>query len=122
MGNPLRGESDLIVGETTYKLVLDVNAFCSIESLLKLKPLEIVQAFTDAPDGMAVPRAILWGALQKKHEMTLWDAGELMAEAGLVETRSALSDALALMFGMTKASEVRKPGNAGRGKKTPGTG
>lgn len=119
--NPLRGESELNVGDATYKLALDVNAFCSIESLLKLRPLEIVQAFTDSPDGMAVPRALLWGALQKNHEMTLWEAGELMAEAGLIETRNALSKALALMFGMAKEAEGKKPGKV-RPKRTPTTG
>lgn len=122
MPNPLRGEADLKVGDRTYRLALDVNSFCAIEGLLKLKPLEIVQAFTSSPDGMIVPRALLWGSLQKNHEMTLWEAGELMAEAGLIDARGALSEALALMFGMTKATEGKKPGNPRRPKRTLGTG
>lgn len=120
MANPLRGEVDLVVGDVSYKLALDVNAFCAIEGLLKMRPLEIVQAFTDAPDGLVVPRALLWGALQKHHEMTLWDAGNLLADVGMIEARAALSEALAAMFGMEKQPEGRKPGNPPR--RTRGTG
>jgi hypothetical protein len=120
MPNPLRGEADLSVGEKTYRLALDVNAFCAVEGLLKMKALEIVQAFTDSPDGMAVPRALLWASLQKHHEMTVWDAGELMGEVGLIETRAALSEALALMFGME--AEGKKRPNPPNPRKTRGTG
>jgi hypothetical protein len=120
MGNPLRGEVDLRVGEDIYKLALDVNAFCAIEGLLKMRPLEIIKQFSEAPDGLVVPRALLWGALQKNHEMTLWDAGELLSEVGLIEARTVLSEALAVMFGMEKQSEGRKPTNPRRKTRTTG--
>jgi hypothetical protein len=117
--NPLRGEAELQAGDRTFKLVLDVNAFCCIQPVLNMKPRDILGTFEAEPDDMVVSRAILWGALQKHHDCHLVEAGEIMADAGLAETRVALTNCLAACFG---AAEGKEQGNPPKAKRTRGTG
>jgi len=117
--NPLRGEAVLEAGGETFKLTLDVNAFCHVQAALDLKPRELVATFEEEPDDLVVARGLLWGALQKHHSCHIVQAGEIMADAGLPQVRVALAECLAACFG---SAEGKQGGNPRRGRKTPGTG
>lgn len=117
--NPMRGEAELTAGGETYKLALDVNAFCLLQPMIDMKPIAIVSAFENDPDDFVLMRGLLWAALQKNHECHLVQAGEIMGEAGFVETRTVLANLLASFFntGPKEGGESARPQ-----KKTRATG
>ena len=118
--NPMRGEAELAVGDRTLKLTLDVNSWCLIQPALGMKPMQIVSAFESDPDDMVVLRGLLWGALQKHHDCHLIEAGEIMADAGFLPTRSALTACLAAAFGTAdpEGKEVADPPEPRRSRGT----
>lgn len=85
MSNPLKGESSVTLEDgRTLTLAFDVNAWIDIEGELGLETPEIIKALQNKenPPGLKFQRIIIWGGLRKYHpEMTLRDAGEVMAEA-----------------------------------------
>jgi hypothetical protein len=119
-GNPMRGEASIGEGAGAFTLVLDVNAWCHIQSTLGLKVTEVISAFEADPADMLTARAMLWGALQKNHACHLVEAGEIMADHGPSAVREALAACLEACFGTVK-SEGKKRTDP-RKKATPGTG
>lgn len=77
MANPVRGEVDLPIGETTYRLKISRNAIASAEGVLGLPWSEIISA----RGSVAVARGLVWAALQRHHpKVTLLDVGDLLDE------------------------------------------
>ena len=76
--NPLRGEASIIAGAASYRLVLDVNAFCYAQPVLAMKPLEMVSAFLADGDDMLLMRALLWASLQRHHACHELEAGDIL--------------------------------------------
>lgn len=108
--NPMRGETVLKVETATYRLVFDVNAFCTVQALLGMRPTEIVDKLADTPDDLVVPRALLWGAMQRNHDdVTLWGAGDIIGKMGMVAIREKLSEGLGLMFGVQQSEDRELP-------------
>ena len=84
--NILRGQHAFMVGEgedaKEYRLVLDANAFIEVETILDTTLPELFRAVVEKPS-LRLFRAILYGSLTENHpEMTLRDAGDLIAEVG----------------------------------------
>jgi hypothetical protein len=118
--NPLRAERELRLGDEVLKLTLDVNAFCCVEPVLGMKPMAILREFQEEPDGLTIPRAMLWAALQKHHPEThLAQAGEIMSDVGFLETRKSLTDLFGQFYGQAEDGDEKDPPKK---RKTPGTG
>lgn len=93
MANPLKAESEVTLDDgRKLKFAFDLNAWIDIgEELGKLlgrdtdlTPDEIAKALADKdnPPGLKFQRVMFWGGLRKYHpEMTIRDAGAVMAEA-----------------------------------------
>ncbi len=89
MANPERGEVALLVGDRTYKLVIDVNAICELEELLSTpdQPVTSGQVFLLAAQrSVRHIRALVWASLRRHHpEMELSHTGQLIEDAGGVD-------------------------------------
>jgi hypothetical protein len=115
MANPVRGEVDLVVGETTYTIKLGRNALASVEGLLGSGFPEIAASLTTDPQ-FGVMRAILWAGLQRYHPgLDLMAVGDLMDDAGDDLIGEKIGEALKLAFPDAKASDrpqkpVQEPG------------
>ncbi|WP_397586679.1 hypothetical protein [Sphingobium fuliginis] len=121
--NPLRGEKVVSVGGVDYKLVLDVNAFCYAQAELGKKSLEITAAISGDPDDMLSIRGLFWASLQKYHPCHLFEAGEIMADAGPAAVRAALLDCLADAFGLAESQPGATEDKEGENpQRTLGTG
>lgn len=116
MANPLRGEVDLVAGETTYTLRMSINEIVQLETLLDLGVLEISALLGDASNLRLGPwRAALWAALQCHHKGTsLEDAGEIIAAAGFPNVMGKVSEALQAAFPQPEPDDKPSPRAAGR--------
>lgn len=112
--NPLKGETDLKAGEVTYTLALSINELVKLEQLLDVGIIEIADWFNDRTKiRVGNMRAILWAALQRHHsELTLEDAGDIIAAAGLGVIVEKLGAAVQASF--PEAEAVENPPQAGR--------
>jgi hypothetical protein len=97
MANPLLGEAELVAGEATYRLVLDINAICELEDLTNVGIAEFAVSFASGTSIRPV-RAIVWAALQKHHPCSLAQAGEIVSEAGLEATAEIGAKLLSRVF------------------------
>lgn len=120
--NPLRGEASLKAGDKAYSLVLDVNAFCYAQPVLSMKPLEMVSAFLADGDDLLLMRTLLWASLQRHHACHELEAGDVLADAGPVAVRSAITDMMIAAFGLKDQTEDKEPGKALMTTPIPGTG
>lgn len=124
--NPLRGEAELVAGAATYTLVFDVNAFCLAEKALGLTTDEIIAAAVGDRRRKVAPRpdleflrAVTWAGLQRRQDLTVAEAGDVISDAGAPAARGAMLAAFAAAFGVEQEGEDRPnppPGDA------PGTG
>jgi len=107
--NPLRGEAPLVVGDATYTLVLDVNAYCAVEAVLDRDTDSIAAAAVAQAGGNGVNlnlwRGMLWGALQQRHPCSMSDAGDIFGAAGVVAVKRALMQAMQMSFGLREAED-----------------
>lgn len=102
MTNPLKGEAVLIVGETTYGLVIDQNALCSAEEMSGLDLDQLLDGLQRARS-LRVRRALLWASLQAKHPgIHLIQAGEIMGAAAPGAVHDAISRAVIGAFPSAK--------------------
>jgi len=88
MANRKTGEVVIEVEGQTYRLVLDMNALCELETVLS-QPDQIVtftEALQKAGLGSAFHiRAVMWAALREHHaEMSIKDVGVWITKVGLV--------------------------------------
>ena len=85
MPNATKGEVGFEAGGEGYTLVLDFNALCEIEGVLRPG---------DDRNGPASTRATLWGALQRHHSgLTLADTGNLISTLTLPRVRELIAQA-----------------------------
>jgi len=85
MPNALRGEVGFEAGGEGYTLVLDFNALCELEGVLRPG---------DDRNGPSATRATLWAALQRHHAgLTLAGAGDLIAALTLPRVRELIGQA-----------------------------
>lgn len=85
MANQNRGEVDMVVGDTSYRLRFATNEICEIEDLLDSGINEILALLRDpAKVKLGTWRALLWGALRGGQPgLTLLAAGEVINHATL---------------------------------------
>lgn len=116
MPNPLRGEAVLEAGDKTYTLVMDINALCLAEEELGMSIDEILARYSGGTSATIV-RALLWAALQVNHECSVEQTGQIMTEAGFVQSKTALEKAI--LVAMPPATPEQKKRTV---KKKAGTG
>ena len=120
MANPHKGDVDLVAGDKTYRLRLDINAIAELEDHTGKGINQIAEELAD-PSTMRITlaRAVFWGATRSTHpEMTVKEAGEVMTEAGFQSAIDAINTAFVRAFPAVEASDSgrpRKAGKAGRG-------
>lgn len=116
--NPLRGEASFRVGATTYTLVIDVNAFCTIEEDTGLGVNALIREVQGNPS-FRILRSIVHGMLENKHpEITKIAAGNIMSDAGMELVSGAVKKAI------QQAMPAKKKGEAADAEADPqkGTG
>jgi len=116
MANPLRGEVDLVAGETTYTLRMSINEIVQLETLLDMGVMEISSMLGEAGNPrLGAWRAALWAALQGHHKgTTLEDAGEIIAQAGFANVMAKVGEALQAAFPAPEPETKPSPRVAGR--------
>lgn len=86
MANRDKGETDLVIGDVTYRMVLDVNAMVALETLFSTPEKEVT--FGDVLERvnrgrLTDVRAFFWASLQRyQPHITLEAAGDLIQAAG----------------------------------------
>jgi len=110
MANPLTGETTFEAGESTYTLVLDVDAICALEAKLDMGIGEIVMSLNGSPR-LGFLRAMLWAGLQARHKgMTEKAAGDLIPlMGGLPGVSSAIGKAISNAFAPPEEGEAADP-------------
>lgn len=110
MANPLKGEVDLVAGETTYTLRMSMNSIAQLEQALDKSVNEISALLSDAGNvRIWLWRATLWAALQANHKgTTLEQAGDIAGEVGLATVLEKVGEAMTLAFPSGDA-EAGKP-------------
>lgn len=120
MSNPLKGEIDFPVGDTSYRLRFSVNSIIEVEDILGVGIIPLSQMFNNPATLKARDvRAMLWGALREHHpEVDLLGAGEIMTIARLRPTIEHVAEALQAAFPPPEDKETPSPkrGRAGTGK------
>lgn len=118
MGNAVRGETDFQVGDRSYSLLLDVNAFCALEAELDLTT-DIILAQYATGASLTMVRALAWAALQDSHPCTLEEAGRIVNQAGVAATKEAIERAMANAL---PEPDTANPPKRDRTKKAAGAG
>ena len=78
MANPARGETRIRIGKQDYVLAYDLNALCEVEYLLGASISAVMERL--AQPRLRDMRALLWAGLQRRHPMTVGEAGDLLGE------------------------------------------
>lgn len=116
-----RGEASLTVRGRTYALVFDLNAFAELEGALG-EPLERpLHRLLARQVALRDVRALVWAGLRARHpDVSLQEAGDLLAEVGL---RPALSGLVpALIAALPKPEEATGSSRASPPPAAAGTG
>jgi len=98
--NPLKGEVELVIGETTYTLCFSSNSIVEVEQLLG----DSIGSIAADISKVEHQRALLWASLQKHHKgINLLDAGDLIDECedGLKPIAEKLARALRFRISRT---------------------
>lgn len=110
MANAVRGQASLTTGDTTYTLVLSVNAMCEIEDATGKDILELVSDFQSGRVSMKSFRLLFWSALQDHHpDIDLKAAGRLITEIGMASAMDAMGAAFQRAFPDAEESSARPP-------------
>ena len=122
MANPHRGDVDLVAGDKTYRLRLDINAIAELEDHTGKGINQIAEELADpATMRIGMARAVFWGATRSTHpEITIKDAGVIMTDAGFADAIDAINTAFVRAFPdmageASEGERPRKAGKAGRG-------
>lgn len=94
----MRGEAT--VGD--YRLVFDFNALCLAEE--HTGPLGAAMENMGAGSLKAI-RALFWAGLQRNHEMSIEDAGQVVQEIGVDEVSAAIAKGIESAFSKTPKSQ-----------------
>lgn len=115
MANKLKGEVAFTAFETSFTLVMDFNALCSIDSELGIGINEIGARLAGSP---ATIRSVFRIGLETKHgAMTDLEAGRIIGEVGPARASELLAQAMTAAF--PEAAEGT--GSPQTGKKRTGT-
>ena len=83
------------IGGQSYPLRLQINQLIAAASILG-RPFEQIAPSLADPEVM---RAVLWAAMRDDDpDLTLFDAGDILAEVGAEKVGAALSDAIIAAF------------------------
>lgn len=115
--SPLRGEAQ--IEGTDKKLVFDVNAFCLAERASGKTTDEIVALVEADKADLFFLRLMIWAGLQRHHECTVAEAGDIVSDIGVRAAKAAMMAGLAAAFGVkAEGEESSRP----RKKAAVGTG
>lgn len=104
--NPFRGEIALVDGDDTYTLIFDVPAAIYAEGVCGKNTDELIGDI-EAGWGFTAMRAVLFGALQAKHQTPLPEVEGIIQRQGPAVIKSVLIPMLANCFGV----EVKEDGD-----------
>lgn len=87
MANRERGEVELIVGERTYTLVLDIDAMCALEEYFSTPTHEAtwdeIEQRVQRGASVRMLRALIWAMLQRHHpDVTIVESGRIVSDMG----------------------------------------
>lgn len=110
--NPIKGEVGFEVEGQTYTMVLDFNALCELEETgVQLS------ALSDNGIQLKVLRAVFWAALRAHHDVTLKQAGDLIAALTLSKATDLITKAMersGLFSEEKEARPLKAPAKTGR--------
>lgn len=111
MANHLKGEVDLVAGETTYTLRMSINEIAQLETLLDMGVMEISALLGETSNPrLGAWRAALWASLQCHHKgISLEDAGDIIAVAGFANVMGKVGEALTAAFPTATAEPEKTP-------------
>lgn len=113
MGNPHKGEADLVAGDKSFTLKFSMNAIASVEDLLDKDITQITDMLNGRGQRVSLWRAMLWAGLRANHPgLTLADAGDIMEAATLAETMKQVGAALKAAFPQPVEGEAENPQKA----------
>jgi hypothetical protein len=109
-GNPLKGETPFEAGGSTYTLVLDVDALCTLENKLDKSLVDIVNSLNRSPR-LGFIRSMLWAGLQTHHKgITEKAAGDLIPlMGGLPGAAGKIGEAISNAFSPPEDNEPERP-------------
>ena len=108
--NPIKGEVGFEVEGRAYTMVLDFNALCELEE-------QGIQLDTLSGGGLKVLRAVFWAGLLARHEVSLKEAGDLIAALTLPKATEVITKALersGLFSEEKEARPLKAPAKTGR--------
>ena len=116
MSNPLKGEVDLVVGETTYTLHLDIEEIVQMEDLLDMRVLEIANEMRHTGNPrLGFWRVALWAAIRAHHpDTSLEDAGAIIKAVKLPTVIGKVSEAMTAAFPAAEPGPKPSPRKASR--------
>lgn len=97
--NPFRGEAELVDGDTRYSLLFDVPAAISAEGIAGKGTDDLIGSIESGWSFTAM-RAVLYGALQAKHQMPLPQVDSIIQRMGPAAVKAVLIPLLASCFGI----------------------
>lgn len=110
MANAVRGQVSLVAGDTTYTLVLSINAMCEIEDTTGKDIVVLVSDLQSGKVSMKSFRLLFWAALQDYHpDVDLKAAGILISEIGMTAAMGALGEAFERAFPDAEENGSRPP-------------
>lgn len=114
MTNALRGQSEIIAGPATYRLVFDIEALCLLESALSSTTDAIILALEADTVDIGRVRAAVWAGLQSVHPCPLATATNVVEAAGYPDSKAAVMAGLRGAFGVAEDGDGTHPRMPGR--------
>lgn len=114
MKNSLRGQSEIVAGSATYRLVFDIEALCLLEAALSATTDAIILALEADTVDIARVRAAVWAGLQSHHPCPLVTASNVVTAAGYPDSKAAVMAGLRGAFGVAEDGDGAHPRMPGR--------
>lgn len=114
MTNALRGQSEIVAGPATYRLVFDIEALCLMESALSATTDVIILALEADTVDVSRVRGAIWAGLQVAHPCPLATATKIIEAAGFAESKAAVMAGLRGAFGIAEGGDSTHPTMPGR--------
>jgi len=106
----MRGDVTFEVEGVQYRMVLDFNALCDVETVLG----EGVKM-----TGPTATRAVIWAGLQRHHSVTIAETGDLIGAMGMARAAALVSEAMTaggLLGGEESADPPRQKTRASKAR------
>lgn len=120
MGNALKGEVTIDLGDENYTLVYSVNAIIALEEKTGLPITRIGDFLGGEAFSFANARTFFWaGLIEHQPDLSERDAGDIMSELGVEQALTLATDSLKASLpsedGKASARPRKAPGGTGKG-------